>query len=379
MNASRLALLAKKAYQRFGEDNCSQMAAAIAYYVLFAIVPLTIFLVSVASTAVPDEARADVTEWVEGYLNVSPDDVTITMMNDSMAGIEEHYGTAALDEIGRELADINESDERSDERDQLADTIGAGDAISVAGYELAADEVDVRSASFVSEIIEQAADAAVPLGIVGFVALAFSASIAFSAIRRSLNVVWSVPQGPFAQQRLIELAMLVGLAVLLGASVAGTTAAQIIREQADGARNPVSAVDGISWLAFGYVVPWAFTFVLVLLAYRYVPNATQSLADVWPGALFASAGIEILKYGYSVYVANFANYGAAYGALGGILLFMFFVWTSSYIFLMGAEVAAVYPKLMRGDYATESEPGPRRSLWERAWRELRGLFVAKGD
>lgn len=376
---NKLVVLATKAYEQFGDDNCSQMAAAIAYYVLFAIVPLTIFLVSVASVAVPDDARADATEWVENYLNVSPDDVTITLTDSAMAGVETRYGADALDGIGRELTTLNESNDRSDERNQLADQVEAGDAISVAGYELAADEVDVRSASFVSEIMEQAASAAVPLGIVGLVALAFSASIAFSAIRRSLNFVWHVPHRPFAQQRLMELAMLVGLVVLLGASVAGTTAAQIIRDRAGGGQNPLTAVDGIVWLAFGYLVPWALTFVLVLLAYRYVPNSPKSVRDVWLGALLASGGIEILKYGYGVYVANFASYGAAYGALGGVLLFMFFVWVSSYIFLMGAELAAEYPKVRRGDYDTASGSDEELSLSDRARSVVRGLFVSTRD
>ena len=58
------------------------------------------------------------------------------------------------------------------------------------------------------------------------------------------------------------------------------------------------------------------------LAYRFVANAPALLGDVWLGALLASLAIETLKYGYGVYVVNFSSYGAAYGALGGFLLFM---------------------------------------------------------
>ena len=38
-------LLVKRTFQKYGRDNCSQMAAAISYYVLFSIIPLTIVLV----------------------------------------------------------------------------------------------------------------------------------------------------------------------------------------------------------------------------------------------------------------------------------------------------------------------------------------------
>jgi YihY family inner membrane protein len=379
-NAKTLILLATKTWEQFGKDNCSQMAAAITYHLLFAVVPLTIFLVSVASVVLPDDARADATERVEDFLNVRPDDVTITLQSDATDNIGGRYGADALPEIEQALDDLNSSDGRMGERAALAEMVDTGGSISVAGYELTPDEVEVRSASFIGEIMEQAADAAVPLGIFGFFALAFSASIAFSAIRRSLNFVWKVPHRPFAQQRLLELMMLMGLVLLLGASVAATAAVQILQELSDASPNPIAAADGVFWFVLGYVLPWAFTFVLVLIAYRFVPNAPGAIGDMWLGALLASGGIEVLKYGYGVYVANFASYGAAYGALGGVLLFMFFGWLSSYIFLMGAEFAATYPKVMGGEYAREEgRPSQSKSILETLVAGVRGLFVSPKD
>jgi YihY family inner membrane protein len=367
--------LVTKTWEQFGDDNCSQMAAAITYYVLFAVVPLTIFLVSVATIALPGEARTNATEWVENYLNVSPDDVKINLTTEGEADLDQRYGSDAVVAIDQGLQDLNTDEARVDERLALAEMVESGEPISVAGYELSSDEVDVESASFVSEIMQQATDAAVPLGIVGFVAMAFSASIAFSAIRRSLNFVWNVPHRPFVQQRLMELVMLVGLVLLLGASVFITTMAQILREAADGSQNFIATADGLAWLAFGYVLPWSFTFILIVLAYRYVPNdPTNKLRYVWLGAVLASGAVEVLKYGYGVYVVNFANYGPAYGALAGVLLFMFFVWLSSYIFLMGAELSATYPRVMSSKLAPEpgSEPLKVRDVIVNG---IRGLFV----
>ena len=145
----------------------------------------------------------------------------------------------------------------------------------------------------------------------------------------------------------------------------------------EGAQNPI-AESGVLWLAFGYLLPWALTFALVLLAYRFVPNAPTSFRDVWLGALLASLAIETLKYGYGVYVVNFSSYGAAYGALTGVLLFMFFAWLASYIFLMGAELASEYPKVMRADNSNhDSDQAATRSLRDTVIASIRGLFVAK--
>ena len=221
-----------------------------------------------------------------------------------------------------------------------------------------------------------ACESTLPLGAFGLVVLAFSATIAFSAIRRSLNFVWKVPHRPFAQQRIMELSMLIGLILLLGGSVAATTITQILRELGDGAQNPLIG-SGLLWFALGYFLPWTLTFALVLFAYRFVPNASTSFRDVWLGALLASLAIETLKYGYGVYVVNFSSYGAAYGALTGILLFMFFVWLSSYIFLIGAEVASVYPNVMQASASVEDSPADARGLPQRVLALVKGLFLAE--
>ncbi len=86
-----LPLLAKRSVQEFMDDNCSQMAAAISYYVLFSLFPLLIFLVGVLGLlltssslqedvidsvldAIPlseTEGRNDVTDAVQGVAGVS--------------------------------------------------------------------------------------------------------------------------------------------------------------------------------------------------------------------------------------------------------------------------------------------------------------------
>ena len=51
--------LLKRTFREFAEDNCSQLAAAISYYVLFSIIPLAIFLTSVFGLLVQDSDIQD--------------------------------------------------------------------------------------------------------------------------------------------------------------------------------------------------------------------------------------------------------------------------------------------------------------------------------
>jgi len=370
----RVWMLAQRTWRGFGKDNASQMAAAITYYVLFAVVPLMIVLLSLATIMLDDERKNDIISAIEDNLNIIPDDVSISLDRGSEDTIKSVHGAAALVEIEAELEVINQDADRSD-RMALAEQVEAGDAIEVSGYSLRPGQLTVHSESAVGKAMDRISGASEALGAVGFIVAALNASIAFSAIRRSLNVVWGAPHRPFVQARLMELSMLFGLVVLFGASITATTVVQLLAEASEGSQNPVSGVGGFLWFMTGLVLPWTLTFALVLLAYWLVPNSNNHLVDVWPAAALASLAIESLKYGYGVYVINFNSYGAVYGALGGILLFMFFVWLSSYIFLMGAELAFEYPGVMREEHPNEETPraAPFRDT---VVRIIKGLFFA---
>ncbi len=374
-----LLLLARKTWYEFGDDNASQMAAAITYYVLFAVVPLMIFLLSVATVALDEERKNDVIAAVEDYLNIVPEDVSISVAGDTKSSIGTVYGADALAGIKAELEAIN-ADANSSDRTALVQQIEAGEAVEVSGYALQPEQLTVQSESAVGEAMDRASGASGALGVIGFIVTAFSASIAFSAIRRSLNFVWGAPHRPFVQQRLMELSMLFGVVVLFGASIAVTTSVQLLAAASESSQNPLSGAGSLFWFATGFLLPWALTFILVLLAYWFVPNAKSSFFDVWFAAVLASLAIEVLKFGYAIYATNYSSYGAVYGALGGILLFMFFVWISSYIFLMGAELASEYPRVMRGDYADEnSQTTAPLSLRDTVVRFIKSFFFAGSD
>ncbi len=81
--------------------------------------------------------------------------------------------------------------------------------------------------------------------------------------------------------------------------------------------------------------------VLVLaLLYYFGPTVQQKFRWVVPGAVFATVAWGILVFGFSVYM-QVANPGSAYGALGGMIVFLFFLYLTSLIFLIGAELNAV--------------------------------------
>jgi membrane protein len=110
------------------------------------------------------------------------------------------------------------------------------------------------------------------------------------------------------------------------------------------------------------VLRWPFLalFVLFMLAllYRYGP-CRRSAKWHWVsvGSLFAMVVWLIASAGFSLYVANFANYDRLYGSLGAVIILMFWLYISFYIILLGAEINAEL-ELQTAKDTTAGKPRP---------------------
>ena len=365
-------LLIKRTVQEYGDDNCSHMAAAISYYVLFSIIPLAIFTVSIFGLVVrDDDLQQDIAQEIVDFMNVEEG---VPLLQPDEEAIARVYGQPAVEEVQLAIDDLSKS-----ELDQLAAELEAGRTVTLAGLALGEDELSVRADNIVTETLEGVADVSGPLAIVGLVGMAWAGSAMFGAVRKSLNIAWDTDvHRPVVQQKLVDLGLVLGLGVLLGASVAGTGALRTLQALSDDALGPLSSSGGLFWAVLPLFLPAIFTFVVFVLLYVYVPNVPTPFREIWPGAVLATVLFEVLKNLFALYVANFNNYAGAYGALGILLLFLLWIYLTSTILLVGAELAAEYPRVMRGDY-DDLPSGPSRPLTENVRRIVRNLFLAPFD
>jgi membrane protein len=99
LSLRRLGVLVSRAAKEFSDDNCTQMAAAISYYVLFSLFPLLIFSVGILGVFLRDQAlQDDVIKVVLDNIPLSADqgasDVTNAVRD--VAGV----GSGALGALG---------------------------------------------------------------------------------------------------------------------------------------------------------------------------------------------------------------------------------------------------------------------------------------
>jgi membrane protein len=367
-----LLTLFKRTVQEYSADNCSHMAAAISYYVIFSIVPLTVFLLSIFGFVVRSESiREDVSTSIVDFVGLKTGDRQVQPNN---AVLSKEFNSATVRRIDAELKGLSSS-----EQEQLAATLqDEGQPVLVAGHLLGPDELKVRSDNIVTNTLRGVSNVSAPLTIVGLIGMAWSASAMFGAIRKSINIAWDVDKHrPLVRQKLIDLGMVLALGLFLLISVIATGALRTLRQLSDANLGPISGSTSLFWDIVPFILPAVFSFIMFAFVYRYVPAAKTEFRHIWPGALLATVLFEVMKNGFALYVANFSSYDLAYGALGGVLIFLLWTYLSSNILLLGAEMASEYPRVLRGDYTVPAEKpaGPKRGLVQTGLQAVKGLFV----
>src|SRR5207302_1989544 len=90
---------------------------------------------------------------------------------------------------------------------------------------------------------------------------------------------------------------------------------------------------------------WPVLLVILLVGlavlYRYGPDRRQARWQwVSVGSLFAAVAGIVASFLFSWYLTSFANYNATYGSLGAAVGLMIWLWISTVVVLLGAELNA---------------------------------------
>jgi membrane protein len=192
--------------------------------------------------------------------------------------------------------------------------------------------------------------------IIGITALVVVASGFFTEIEDALNVIWKAPRKEsyfyqLLRGRVMSLTLVIGLGFLLLFSMVVATGVRMLGRVLD-------QVTGISGIVVGILnLGISLTVVSLLFAalYKVLPNRKLEWRDVIVAsigtAIMFEAGQTVIGY----YLANFIS-ANIYGAAGGIIVLLIWVYYSAQIFLLGAE----FTKVWALHYGSQRRPGARR-------------------
>jgi membrane protein len=191
------------------------------------------------------------------------------------------------------------------------------------------------------ETLTQSSRTAGIMLIVGIAAALWTASGYVGAFMRASNVIYEVEEGRSIVklrplQMLVTLLLVLLLALVLVAVVLTGPLADAVGSAVGLGSAAVTAWDIAKW-----PVLLAVVVVMIALLYYASPNAKlRGVKSIVPGAALAVVVWLIASAGFAFYVANFGSYDKTYGALGGVVIFLVWVWLTNVAILLGAELNA---------------------------------------
>jgi membrane protein len=190
--------------------------------------------------------------------------------------------------------------------------------------------------------------------IVGLALALWSASGYVAAFMRASNAIYEVEEGrPIWKTVPVRVGTTVLLVLLLAITGVGVTLTGGLAEEVGKliglGDTAVTAWKIAKWPVLALIVSFMFAFL-----YWAAPNVKQpGFRWISPGGVLAVIVWVIASAAFAFYVANFSSYNKTYGALGGVITFLVWLWISNIAVLLGAEMNA---ELERGRQIEAGHP-----------------------
>ena len=179
------------------------------------------------------------------------------------------------------------------------------------------------------------------LFIVGLALALWSASGYVAAFMRAANAIWDAPEGrPIWKTVPVRLGITIATVVILALGAVAVVVTGPIAQRA-GDLLGLGSVAVTAWEVAKWPALVLLFGLLLSILYYAAPNVVHpGFRWVTPGGLLAIVVWIAASAAFALYVANFASYNKTYGSLGGIVVFLIWLWVSNIAILLGAEFDA---------------------------------------
>ena len=174
-------------------------------------------------------------------------------------------------------------------------------------------------------------------GVLGTLTLLLFTSQLFAALRLVLNRVLGAGKGRgYIRGMVLDLGMIIVSNLLFLATI-GVTAAIAWLKASLGALGESSPFPSLVEAA-GLVAGAIFSTTLFFLLYHFVPTRRVPKRHALGAAAFAAILWEVAKQLFRWYVTHVGVYGQIYGPLGVLVALVMWIYYSSVVFVLGAEM-----------------------------------------
>ena len=178
--------------------------------------------------------------------------------------------------------------------------------------------------------------------LVGIVALIITASGVFTEMQQTLNVIWrAAPRRSTVSALLRSRATSLGLVAALGFLLLVSLVISAILTALSNYINGVLPAGHLILQTLNFLASFVLITILFAAIYRVVPDRRIEWRDVIVGAVATSLLFTIGKFLIGLYLGS-STVASSYGAAGGLIIALLWVYYSAQIFLFGAEFTKVF-------------------------------------
>lgn len=199
------------------------------------------------------------------------------------------------------------------------------------------------------------ASALLGLGALGAL---WSSSSYIGAFARACNRIYCIEEGR-PTWKLRGMQLLIAAATV--AMMAFVALAYLFTGKLAHSAGSVLGVSGATvslWQIAKWPVMALVAAIMLSVLYYATPNVQARFRWIVPGGVFALVMLVITSTGFAFYVANFGSYNKTYGALGGVIAMLVWLWIANIALLLGAQLNAELARSRRARLGQPVEHPP---------------------
>ena len=172
----------------------------------------------------------------------------------------------------------------------------------------------------------------------------WTASYGIMHLIKAINKAYDYEeQRSFIKLRLVSMFFTLVLSVLIILVFISLVFGEVIGQKLFTVMHGSSLFE-IIWPILRIGIALLFMFIAFILLYKFAPafpkGSRMTIKETLPGSIFVTVGWSIASFIFSFYVNNFGKYSVTYGSLGGVIVFLIWLYLSSIIVVLGGEVNA---------------------------------------
>lgn len=190
--------------------------------------------------------------------------------------------------------------------------------------------------SYIFDTIAGVITARAKAGAAAFLILNWATLKLFTTLISATNRAWGVAAYSWWQLPLKSVVLLWITAVV----VLSGTGALILAQMAKNWLFPMNELHFSVYALVSFFIPFLVVFFGLSLFYRLAPHRSTRFSEVWAAALCTTVLLLVAEALFVLYLKHFATFNAIYGAFGGVMALLLWIYLSGGIFIFGACLSA---------------------------------------